>query len=511
MLEPIKFFCNFALPAVYDESLSYYEVITKLAAKINDVISDLNAFETVVYGTGNTSFNANVTVVTKGSDPYAVNTSKVYQSQVKPAIDTLSDSMLVTATALNTLKENVNLDVTQLSTRLHTAEDNIAQIDQSIVQLNDSISPVHDGVYSNNSIICSKNGYFINTSNSKSNTIVDNDSIVSGSIKVLVDQHNSFVTYTQTEVGAIDNRFEALEEGQIEVRKETKRFGWNNLGKGAILIYVPYDNQKIITEANVKSYFSSLGYSISTVYIASFIPSSGKNLAQQIITYANTLTEAQRNGIGSVYAMGNGNQPSDDLTSINNMKALFQDDTTFVFLPDGGYNPPFNEYISLYEALGVVSVRNSWEYLTGTDINTAQVTSGTNSSHLVFLDLITMGSSNRTTVIDYWGGGSSSSTTPGWRLTKTGRTHKLTYKGSTYASDSDTPFGAGSVAFIYTSNLYFGSGTAVFTNSPNNGVCTLYSYDDSILATPHIISTTGSYPTSDVTVEVPLLKEPESR
>lgn len=503
MMEPIKFFCNFALPAVYDESLSYYEVLTKLAAKINEGVRELNAFETVVYGTGNTSFNANVTVVTEGSDPYAVNTSTVYQSQVSPAIDTLSDSMFVTAAALNTLKENVNLDVTQLSTRLHTAEDNIAQ-------LNDSISPVHDGVYSNTSIICLKNGYLITTGNSNSKTIVDNDSIVSGSIKTLAEQHNSLVTYTQTEVGAIGNRLEALEEGQIEVRKETKRFGWNNAGKKAILIYVPYDNQKIITDANVKAYFSSLGYPISTVYIASFIPSSGKNLAQQIITYANTLTQVQRNGIGSVYAMGNGNQPSDDLTAINNMKALFQDDTTFIFLPDGGYNPPYNEYIPLYESLGVNSVRNSWEYLTGTDINTAQVTSGVNSSYLVFLDLITRGSSNRTTVIDYWGGGSSSSTNPGWRLTKTGRTHKLTYKGSTFASDSDTPFGAGSDAFIYTSNLYLGSGTTVFTNSPNNGVCTLYSYDDSTLATPHIISTTGSYPISDVTVEVPLLKAPES-
>lgn len=510
MLEPIKFFCNFALPAVYDESLSYYEVITKLAAKINDVISDLNAFETVVYGTGNTSFNATVTVVTKGSDPYAVNTSTVYQSQVKPAIDTLSDSMLVTATALNTLKENVNLDVTQLSTRLNTAEDSIAQTDQSIVQLNNSISNAHDGVYSNTSIICLKNDYLITMNDSNSKTIVDNDSIVSGSIKTLAEQHNSLATYAQTEVGAINNRFEAL-EGQIEVIKEAKRFGWNNAGKEAILIYVPYDNQKIITDANVKAYFSSLGYPISTVYIASFFPSSGKNLAQQVITYANTLTQAQRNGIGSVYAMGNGNQPSDDLTTINKMKALFQDDTTFIFLPDGGYNPPPNEYIPLYESLGVNSVCNSWEYLTGTDINTAQVTSGVNSSYLVFLDLITRGSSNRTTVINYWGGGSSSSTNPGWTLTKTGRTHKLTYKGSTFASDSDTAFGVGSDAFIYTSNLYFGAGTAVFTNSPNNGVCTLYSYDDSTLATPHIISTTGSYPTSDVTVEVPLLKAPESR
>lgn len=43
MLEPIKFFCNSALPAVYDDSLSYYEVLTKLTAKLNDAISSLNS------------------------------------------------------------------------------------------------------------------------------------------------------------------------------------------------------------------------------------------------------------------------------------------------------------------------------------------------------------------------------------------------------------------------------------------------------------------------------------
>ncbi len=43
MLEPIKFFCNFALPAVYDDSLSYYDVLTKLTAKLNEVISNLNS------------------------------------------------------------------------------------------------------------------------------------------------------------------------------------------------------------------------------------------------------------------------------------------------------------------------------------------------------------------------------------------------------------------------------------------------------------------------------------
>ena len=61
MLEPIKFFCNFALPAVYDDSLSYYEALTKIAAKLNDTINALNTLTASVTGDANTQeLKANV-------------------------------------------------------------------------------------------------------------------------------------------------------------------------------------------------------------------------------------------------------------------------------------------------------------------------------------------------------------------------------------------------------------------------------------------------------------------
>lgn len=61
MLEPIKFFCNCALPAVYDDSLSYYEVLTKLAYKLNDTITALNTLTVSVTGDANTQeLKANV-------------------------------------------------------------------------------------------------------------------------------------------------------------------------------------------------------------------------------------------------------------------------------------------------------------------------------------------------------------------------------------------------------------------------------------------------------------------
>ena len=61
MLEPIKFFCNSALPAVYDDSLSYYEALTKIAANLSDTINALNTLTTSVTGDANTQeLKANV-------------------------------------------------------------------------------------------------------------------------------------------------------------------------------------------------------------------------------------------------------------------------------------------------------------------------------------------------------------------------------------------------------------------------------------------------------------------
>lgn len=43
MINPIKHLhCMKVLPLVYDDSLSYYEVLCKLRNKINEVITDIN-------------------------------------------------------------------------------------------------------------------------------------------------------------------------------------------------------------------------------------------------------------------------------------------------------------------------------------------------------------------------------------------------------------------------------------------------------------------------------------
>ena len=44
-LKPFKFWCQKVLPLVYDDSLSYYELLCKVVEYLNNIIKDMNVFE----------------------------------------------------------------------------------------------------------------------------------------------------------------------------------------------------------------------------------------------------------------------------------------------------------------------------------------------------------------------------------------------------------------------------------------------------------------------------------
>lgn len=44
-IEAVKFWCFKVLPLVYDDSLSYYEVLCKVVDKLNEVIASMNELE----------------------------------------------------------------------------------------------------------------------------------------------------------------------------------------------------------------------------------------------------------------------------------------------------------------------------------------------------------------------------------------------------------------------------------------------------------------------------------
>lgn len=48
MIKPLHFWCQKVLPLVYDESLSYYEVLCKVAEKLNEVVEEQNKIPEVL-------------------------------------------------------------------------------------------------------------------------------------------------------------------------------------------------------------------------------------------------------------------------------------------------------------------------------------------------------------------------------------------------------------------------------------------------------------------------------
>jgi hypothetical protein len=49
---PFKFWCNKVLPLVYDDALSYYEVLEKVVNYLNNTMKDMNAFTAMVTAQG---------------------------------------------------------------------------------------------------------------------------------------------------------------------------------------------------------------------------------------------------------------------------------------------------------------------------------------------------------------------------------------------------------------------------------------------------------------------------
>lgn len=136
MLEPIKFFCNFALPAVYDDSLSYYEVLTKLTAKLNEAISSLN------------SANAQIEVLT-------------------PKVTQLVDEVGTRpVTITDTLWNYTTQQDTSILAELDRINENIGNIDGRVYDNTDSISNLNNNVESINERV---------DNNTNSITTIEND------------------------------------------------------------------------------------------------------------------------------------------------------------------------------------------------------------------------------------------------------------------------------------------------------------------------------------------------
>jgi hypothetical protein len=98
-LKPFKFWCQKALPLVYDDSLSYYEVLCKVVNYLNNMMSDLTT------GTG---------AITQFSQQFVINQQFLNNMATKLGQNTdelesyINDRMEDFTTAYNELQDYVN-------------------------------------------------------------------------------------------------------------------------------------------------------------------------------------------------------------------------------------------------------------------------------------------------------------------------------------------------------------------------------------------------------------------
>lgn len=147
MLEPIKFFCNYALPAVYDDSLSYYEVLTKLAYKLNDTITALNTLTVSVTGDANTQeLKANVTSIgykdTGGISEFTQTETPV--TNVKQAIAETNKSIKTLADGSFTNTNNLAVSVDVNSVAIDNINSDIGKIGKSLTGVDSNLEYVKD-------------------------------------------------------------------------------------------------------------------------------------------------------------------------------------------------------------------------------------------------------------------------------------------------------------------------------------------------------------------------------
>lgn len=147
MLQPIKFFCNCALPAVYDDSLSYYEVLTKLAYKLNDTITALNTLTVSVTGDANTQeLKANVLSLgykdTGGISEFTQSYAAI--TNVKQALNEANKSLKTLADGTFTNTNNLAVSVDANSTAIDNINNNIDKIGYSLTGVDSNLEYVKD-------------------------------------------------------------------------------------------------------------------------------------------------------------------------------------------------------------------------------------------------------------------------------------------------------------------------------------------------------------------------------
>ena len=124
MLQKLNLIMNQTLPATYDDSLSYYEALSKICYEVNEIIDKINADEALIAANSEaiTSINSQIASINNSLEADA---EKIQQHTSQ--INGLLQSVLQLATQVNDLGDEVSSfssSISSLSRRVNDIESN---------------------------------------------------------------------------------------------------------------------------------------------------------------------------------------------------------------------------------------------------------------------------------------------------------------------------------------------------------------------------------------------------
>ena len=124
MLQKLNLIMNQTLPATYDDSLSYYEALSKICYEVNEIIDKINADEALIAANSEaiTSINSQITSINNSLEADA---EKIQQHATQ--INGLLQTMQQLATQVNGLGDEVSSfssSISSLSRRVNVIESN---------------------------------------------------------------------------------------------------------------------------------------------------------------------------------------------------------------------------------------------------------------------------------------------------------------------------------------------------------------------------------------------------
>lgn len=122
MLQKLNLIMNQTLPATYDDSLSYYEALSKICYEVNEIIDKINANEALIAANSEviTSINSQIASI---NNSLSADAEKI--QQYTSQINGLLQSMQQLATQVNDLDDDVSSlgsSVSSLTTRVNSIE-----------------------------------------------------------------------------------------------------------------------------------------------------------------------------------------------------------------------------------------------------------------------------------------------------------------------------------------------------------------------------------------------------